>query len=81
MATATDRFHRRKLLNCDRPSQTIVNCDKRHGVGAGVHSVADGQLSGQSLTLIHRICPSPVANRRRCLFCSSQLFKTSVAEL
>ncbi|OMP10666.1 putative cation diffusion facilitator [Corchorus olitorius] len=93
MATATDRFHLRKvyirrryhrtsqrtsyllssqLLNCDCPSQIIVNYDKRHGVGAGVHPVADGQFSGQSLTLIRRICLSQtVADtyfvRRNCL--------------
>ncbi|OMO66329.1 Terpenoid cyclases/protein prenyltransferase alpha-alpha toroid [Corchorus olitorius] len=65
-------YHPPMLLNCDRPSQTIVNCDKCHGVGAGVNPVADGQLSGQSLILIRRICSSQtVADvyfvRRSCL--------------
>ncbi|OMP07436.1 hypothetical protein COLO4_07348 [Corchorus olitorius] len=31
-----------QLLNYDRLSQTIVNCDRVHGVSAGVYPVADG---------------------------------------
>ncbi|OMO85958.1 ATP-dependent DNA helicase PIF1 [Corchorus olitorius] len=44
-----------QMLKYDRLSQIIVNCDRLHGVGDGVHPVAVGQARGQSLTLIRRL--------------------------